>query len=255
LENAIGYLATIRLDKYDSLTQPQTITPQISLESFQDNIDLLKNHLSENALSYYVASRISGLFRKEKLLKLSPTEFIDMRQEINDFLHNNEDLITDTLIYNYLIIEQNKAYQAVEDRNMLQDGANAPYFYLSDIYGKNLRLSDFVDKVILLNFWGTYCVPCINGIPEYNRIVEKFGEEEFVLINICTDSNFEKWKQLINTHNFKGVHLICKGNWEKKLRAEYNVYGVPHYTIIGRDGRIIKNNVKDSIESKIAESL
>jgi hypothetical protein len=49
--------------------------------------------------------------------------------------------------------------------------------------------------------------------------------------------------------------LICKGNWKKNLRAEYSVYSVPHYTIIGRDGRIIKNNVVDSIGSIIEKSL
>ncbi len=52
-----------------------------------------------------------------------------------------------------------------------------------------------------------------------------------------------------------GVHLICKGNWEQKLRAEYDIYTNPHYTIIGKDGRIIKNNVKDSIEHIIAQNL
>ena len=255
LENAHRTLASVKPDKYDSLIQPQSITLQISLESTQDNIDQLTDRLSEDALSLFVASRISVLFLGRKLLRLSPADFKDRKQGIDDLLQKNEGLITDTLIYNYLIKERSKAYQAVMDKNILTEGDNTPYFYLSDINGKFHRLSDYSGKVVMLNFWGTYCSPCIENIPKYNRIVEKFEKEEFELINICTDFNFEKWEQLINTHNFKGVQLICKGNWERKLRTEYDIYTNPHYTIIGEDGRIIKNNVKDSINNIIAASL
>jgi len=255
LENAYRTLASVKPDKYDSLIQPQSITLQISLEGTQDNIDQLTDRLSEDALSLFVASRISVLFLGRKLLRLSPAEFKDRKQGIDDILDKNEGLITDTVIYNYLIKERSKAYQAVMDKNILTEGDNAPYFYLADINGKHHRLSDYSGKVVMLNFWGTYCSPCIENIPKYNRLVEKFDEEEFELINICTDFNFEKWKQLINTHNFKGVHLVCKGNWESKLRAEYDIYTNPHYTIIGEDGRIIKNNVKDSLVAIIADSL
>ena len=133
LYNATGILTKVIPDKYDSLIQPQTITLQISLEGIQDNIDLLTDRLSEDALSYFVASRISMLFAKKKLLRLSPTEFSDRSQKIDELLNNNKGLITDTLIYNYLIKERNKAYQAVEDKNMLQGSENAPSFNLADI--------------------------------------------------------------------------------------------------------------------------
>jgi len=255
LDNATRTLVSVKPDKYDSLIQPQTVTLQISLESIQDNIDLLEGQLSEDALSYIVASRISMLYSKKKLLRLSSAEFSDRKQKIDDFIHTNESLISDTLIYNYLIEERDKAYQAVKDRNLLGDNEKASSFYLSNTNGEYKRLSDYYGKIIMLNFWNLSCSPCINNIPKYNSLVEKFEEEEFVLINICTDPFFERWKQLINNQNFLGEQLICKGNWGEKLSAEYNVYSVPHYTIIGRDGQVIKNKVKDSIENLIAESL
>jgi peroxiredoxin len=255
LDNATRTLVSVKPDKYDSLIQPQTITLQISLDVVQDNVDLLKGQLSEDALSYFVASRISMLYSKKKLLRLSSAEFSDRKQEIDDLINTNKSLMTDTLVYSYLIKERDKAYKAVKDRNLLGDNEKAPSFYLSNPNGEYKRLSDYNGKVMLLNFWNLSCSPCINNIPEYNRLVEKFDEEEFVLINICTDTFFERWKQLINKQNFLGEQLICKGNWGEKLRAEYNIYGVPHYTIIGRDGRVIKNKVKDSLEDIITENL
>ena len=197
LDNACRTLVSVKPDKYDSLFQPQSVTLQNSLEGTQDNIDQLTDRLSKDALSYYVASRISVFFMGKKLLRLSPAEYNDRKQGIDDILHKNEGLITDTLIYNYLIKERSRAYQAVMDKNILNEGGNAPYFYLTDINGKYHRLSDYSGKVIMLNFWGTYCSPCIENTPKYNRIVEKFEKEEFELINICTDFNFEKWEQLI----------------------------------------------------------
>ena len=255
LDNATRTLLSVKPDKYDSLNQPETITLQISLDGVQDNIDLLKGQLSEDALSYFVASRISMFYSKKKLLKLSPEEFRDTKQKIDDFIEANEELISDTLIYNYLIKERDKVYQAVKDRNLLGENEKASSFYLSNTTGEYKRLSDYHGKVIMLNFWNLSCSPCINNIPKYNSLVEKFEEEEFVLINICTDPFFERWKQLIDNQNFLGEQLICKGNWGEKLRAEYNVYGVPHYTIIGRNGQVIKNNVKGSLEDIIADNL
>lgn len=255
LDNAARILVYTRPDKYDSLIQPQTITPQISLESTQDNIDVLEGHLAEDALSYFVASRISVIYNKKKLLRLSSAELSARKQEIDDLIIANKDLISDTLVYSYLIKERDKAYKAVEDRSLLGDNAQAPSFYLSNPVGEYKRLSDYHGKLILLNFWNLSCSPCINNIPEYNRLVEKFEEEDFVLINICTDTFFDRWKQLIDTQDFQGEQLICKGNWGDKLREEYNIYGVPHYTIIGRDGQVIKNKVKESLEDIIIANL
>lgn len=255
LNDAHGFLATIIPDKYDSLIQQQSVTPEIWLECQQDNIDLVKGYLPEKALSYFVASRISVNFMPKKLLAMTAIEFEERKQEIDDFFQINSDLITDTLIYCHLHNERDKAYQAVLDKNTLHEGESAPSFYLADLNGKFRRLSDYNGKAILINFWGTYCAPCIKDIPKKNHLVKQFSGDKFVLINICMDSNYEKWKQLINTHNFKGVHLICKGNWEEKLRAEYNVYTIPHYAIIDHNGRIVKNNAVDSIANQIAEIL
>ncbi|RLD91051.1 MAG: hypothetical protein DRJ29_14605, partial [Bacteroidetes bacterium] len=152
LDNATRTLVSVKPDKYDSLIQPQTVTLQISLESIQDNIDLLEGQLSEDALSYIVASRISMLYSKKKLLRLSSAEFSDRKQKIDDFIHTNESLISDTLIYNYLIEERDKAYQAVKDRNLLGDNEKASSFYLSNTNGEYKRLSDYYGKIIMLNF-------------------------------------------------------------------------------------------------------
>ena len=241
-------------DKYDSLTQKYA-TKEIIMQRLQDDIDEINGKISAEALSYFIANRISMLFSKKKLLDLSPNEFTSYTQKIDEFIDKNAPLVTDTTIYNFIIREKNNQFKAYIDINVLTVGDKAPDFYLEDINGQMIKLSDFRGKLVLLNFWGTYCVPCIKSIPEKNDMVNELNQEQFDLVNICTDYNLSNWKAIVKENKFKGVHLICKGNWYEILRFKYQISGVPHYTIIDKEGLILKNNLKDSMSYFIEKKL
>lgn len=254
LYSAYNLLGSFCPDKYDSLSQ-RYATNEVLIQHFQDNLDEIKAKVSAEALSYFVANRFTLLFTKKKFLELSPQEFNSYTRQIDEFIGKNAHLITDTIIYNFIIREKNKQYKEYMDLNVLSVGDKAPDFYLEDINGQTVKLSDFRGKLVLLNFWGTYCVPCIKSIPEKNDIVNEFNQEDFALINICTNYNLSTWKGLVNKHKFKGIHTICKGNWYEILRLKYQISGVPHYTIVDKEGFVLKNNLKDSISYYIKKSL
>ena len=254
LWNTMMYLNRIRPDKYDTLLK-QDASTDIFLQYSQDNINALKDRLPENVLSYFVASKVSTLFTGNRLLKMSPLEFEEHRKRIDNFLDANSALITDTTIYRFLINEKNRKYQKVAERSILSAGEEAPGFHLGDLKGNYLQLTDFKGKVVLLNFWATWCQPCIRSIPEKNRLAEEFTSTDFLLVNICIDSNYDLWRELVRDNDFKGIHLICKGNWQNILRSNYNIYSVPHYTIIDRNGLIIKNDLKDSLRHYVMKNL
>ena len=174
---------------------------------------------------------------------------------IDKFIEKNSDLITDTLLLNFVINEKARKYEEYKNQNIIKEGEKAPNFYLENIYGEQFNLSDFKGKVVYVNFWGTYCVPCINSIPEKNKIVKYYENDNFILVNICLDSNYSLWKKIISDNDFKGVHLICKGNWKEILTTKYNIQGVPHYSLISKEGLIIKNGIRDSIEYYIDSNL
>jgi hypothetical protein len=69
------------------------------------------------------------------------------------------------------------------------------------------------------------------------------------------DSDIEKWKEIIENKQFKGEHLICKGQWRENISSAYNIYGIPHYTLIGKDGKVIKNNIKEDLAKVIREEM
>jgi thiol-disulfide isomerase/thioredoxin len=214
LFSAHDLLGSFGPDKYDSLTQ-RYATKEILMQRCQDNIDEIKGRVSAEALSYFVANRFSLLFTKKKLLDLSTHEFSSYTQKIEEFIGKNAHLITDTVIYNFIIREKNKQFKEYMDINVLTVGDKAPDFYLEDINGQTVKLSDFRGKLVLLNFWGTYCAPCIKLIPEKNDMVNEFNQEDFGLVNISTDYNL---KDSISYHinnslqisNYKR-NLISKG--------------------------------------------
>lgn len=132
----------------------------------------------------------------------------------------------------------------------------APGFTLQDMKNNEVKLSDYKGKLVCINFWGTYCSPCIKSIPQKNEMVKKYNPKNFVLLNICIDNDLTKWKELINSNEFKGIHLRCPGNWSGLLSKNYRITGIPHYTLIDKSGKIIADDIhRDSLEYYIEENL
>lgn len=146
-------------------------------------------------------------------------------------------------------------FEELQEKTPLEYGDKAPGFYLSDISGQFFKLDDFKGKVVYINFWTTYCAPCISSIPDKNKLVEDFLGDPFILINICLDEKPDKWKGLLEDHKLGGVNLICKGDWGNILRDKYLIQTVPHYVLIDTNGMIIENNCDkpEIISSKLFE--
>jgi thiol-disulfide isomerase/thioredoxin len=130
---------------------------------------------------------------------------------------------------------------------LLTKGDKAPDFYLKAEKGGYYHLKDFGGKIVMLNFWAEYCLPCLNTVPQKNEIVELFSEDDFVLINIFLTSKEDVWKKLIQEKGMKGTNLICKGKWAKILMDGYNIHAIPAYALIDKNGNIIQNRI-DGLE-------
>ena len=152
---------------------------------------------------------------------------------------------------------RNSQLQKLQNKVSLMPGDKAPAFYLSDTSDHYYKLENFKGKVVYINFWATYCAPCINTIPEKNKLIEEFSDYPFAFLNICLDDKPDKWKEIIENHNLNGVNLICKGDWGYTLRDKYLIQTVPHYVIIDMDGKIIENKCKkpELISSQLYKQL
>lgn len=120
-------------------------------------------------------------------------------------------------------------------------GQPAPAFTLLDNTGKKASLSEFKGKVVYLDFWGTWCQPCLNEIPASHELAKKFEGRDVVFVYIDVNDKEEKWQQQLTAKyqpSPSSVHLRSPDN---AVPNAYNVQSYPTYWVIGRDGRIVSN--------------
>ncbi|WP_273209808.1 TlpA family protein disulfide reductase [Runella zeae] len=128
--------------------------------------------------------------------------------------------------------------QKLEESTLLRTGKEAFPFILADTLGNKIRLSDFKGKVVFLDFWASWCAPCIAEIEHTAKIKEYFkNDKEVVFVYISTDSKQENWKKAIAKYQIGGVHLIDHSEQGKSTAQWYNVSAIPRYVVIDREGR------------------
>lgn len=128
----------------------------------------------------------------------------------------------------------------------LRPGKAAPAFTLKDTAGKNVSLADFKGKVVYLDFWGVGCGPCIYDIENYSKkFHERYKDKDVAFLSVCVDANEKRWKTALDKYGMHDqVNLIAEGWTKHPVVKEYNVTGIPHYFLIGKDGRMLNNNAE-----------
>lgn len=111
----------------------------------------------------------------------------------------------------------------------------APTFVLKDIKGGQKGLADFKDKVILLNFWATWCPNCREEMPSLEKLWKKYRSKGLVVIAISVDTNSGEIRALAHEQGLTFPILLDQ---EGAVRREYEITALPMTYIIGRDGKI-----------------
>jgi peroxiredoxin len=116
----------------------------------------------------------------------------------------------------------------------------APEFSLPDMSGQQLKLSDYRGKVVLLDFWATWCDPCREEIPHFVELQNKLGDQGFQIIGVSMDDGPEPVRDFYR--KFRMNYPVVMGN--AKIGELYGgVLGLPIAFVVGRDGRIYSKHI------------
>ncbi len=124
----------------------------------------------------------------------------------------------------------------------IKRGSAAPDFVVRDIDGKNLQLSNFRGKYVLLDFWHTSCGPCIKDTPRLKALSEKFDRDNFEIIGVSTDIRRDKVKNYVEKSHIEWPQILDAMDNNNKVSKMYNIGGFPHYVLIDRQGKVMMTN-------------
>lgn len=105
----------------------------------------------------------------------------------------------------------------------------------TDTLGEARTLEDLKGKIVVLDFWATWCGPCIQSIPKNNQIAKGYADKGVVLIGVCHKDGGEKMTETIRS---KKIEYPCAIDAQGVANAAFKVDGYPDYVVIDRDGRV-----------------
>ena len=145
----------------------------------------------------------------------------------------------------YSTILSNDTPYSNEDNSFQNEPEYIPIYdfslsLLNDTTNKEIKLSDFKGSVVLLNFWATWCGPCIVEIPEFNELYKKYKDQGFEILGVSvsdTKQQLEKFQKKFDVH-----YKILYSNPEviNEVNMNYGVNSVPLSYLINRDGYVVR---------------
>lgn len=114
-------------------------------------------------------------------------------------------------------------------------GDKVPNFYLADERDSLHALRDFENSILYVNFWATWCKPCIKNFPSLNALITQYeANPEVTFLNICLDSEKERWKTVLKKEGLRGTNLFAEGRWNEKIKSSMHIKALPRYLLVDR---------------------
>jgi len=145
-------------------------------------------------------------------------------------------------------------------KSEITEGKQAPDILVLDEKGKEISLNSlFGKKYLLLNFWASWCLPCIEHAPHIKEIYKKYNKRGLEIVNISFDRDTDSWKQAMERYNFNNYKNVFDKSG-KNSKENYNIIMLPSYIILDKTGKIIahytglnNSSERPELDLKLAE--
>lgn len=146
-----------------------------------------------------------------------------------------------------MVMQNYSSMKAHQDAaNVLAPGKPAPDFEELLVDRKNtMKLSDLKGKVVLLDFWASWCGPCRKENPNVVNVYNKYKSKGFTVMSVSLDDNLERWKQAIEADGLIWPnHVSDLKKWSSAAAQKYQVRGIPFTVLIDQEGNIYQTNLR-----------
>ncbi len=179
---------------------------------------------------------------REFSYRLSPEEIDHNVSLLDTSLHNTQ--------YVKLLKDLSGVLKSVLPGNMAKD------FEMPDTTGTPVKLSSKFGKVLLIDFWASWCPPCRAENPNLVRVYKKYNKKGFDIFAVSLDRKKEAWIKGINADKLTWTHVSDLSYWNNPAAELYGVRAIPSNVLLDEKGMIIARNLSsDELDTKLAEIL
>jgi peroxiredoxin len=147
-----------------------------------------------------------------------------------------------------------KVKEIAEGMKKTAIGAVAPDFTMNDPAGKPVQLSSLRGKVVMIDFWASWCKPCRQENPNVVKLYQKYNAKGFEIIGVSLDRGKEEWVQAIKDDQLSWIHVSDLQFWQNAAAQLYSVNSIPQSYLLDKEGKIIAKGLRgDQLAAKLNE--
>ena len=152
-------------------------------------------------------------------------------------------------------LEQKKKFEDMSAAR-LKAGVTAPESALPNPQGDTILLSSLEGKIVLLDFWASWCPPCRKENPNLVKAYKKYKDRGFEIFQVSLDRTREAWLKGIEDDQLDWIHVSDLQYWNSVVVPIYNIQAIPMSYLLDREGRIIDQNLRgERLQQKLEEIL
>lgn len=138
--------------------------------------------------------------------------------------------------------------------NLIPVGSEAPDFTQPTPDGRQLSLSSLRGKVVLIDFWASWCKPCRMEMPNVKRVYDQYKGKGFEILGVSLDREKGAWTQAIAQDGLPWKHVSDLAFWNNAAAQQYGVSSIPYTVLVDKDGKVLGKNLRGpALEEKLAE--